>query len=71
MTNIRYVKAVSTEMVFDDNQQPGNRYIGDVWHDDEQSAMLGLPYWNINNGTTYLWGFNSREAAVSALIGEK
>jgi hypothetical protein len=68
MSSIRFLNAVSTQMVLDDSRRSGDRCIGHVWHDDEKAALLGSPCWHINNGRIYLWDFESRDAAVAALM---
>ena len=66
----RYVRNGSTAIVYDTQMKHGfgDGYIGDIWHDDETAALIRRPYWNINNGTTYLWGFATREAATMAML---
>jgi hypothetical protein len=66
--NFKYIKNVGgTETVIDTSKPSSINYVGHVWHDDEQTKLLGMPCWNINNGTVYLWGFSSREEAVKAI----
>ena len=55
-------------MVIDTTKPAHLGYVADVWHDDEEAALLRTPRWNINNGTIYLWGYPTREAAVQAMI---
>ncbi len=65
---IKFIKTPSTEMVIDTTKPAHIGYVADVWHDDENARVYGRGYWNINNGTIYLWGFPTREDAVQAMI---
>jgi hypothetical protein len=70
--NFKFFKNVGgTETVIDTSKPTATNYIGHVWHDEEASAILGMPYWNINNGYRYLDGFATREKAVQAMIEAK
>lgn len=69
--NIKYLNAVSTQMVIDTSKPNGSDYIGHVWHDTESAKIYGHQCWNINDGLIYLWGFPTREAATAAMIQAK
>ena len=69
MSAYKFLRCVGgTEIVLDPAKPTAINYIGHVWHDDDQAALLGMPCWNINDGMTYLWGYESRAAAVAALV---
>ena len=71
-STIKYIKCVGgTEIVLDKSRPSHDNYIGHVWHDDSESELLGIPAWNINNGTTYLYGFSSRDEAVQAIMNHE
>lgn len=65
--SVHYRKGVSTWVVYSDAKN-GDGYVGDLWHDDDTATLVHRECWCINDGSHYLWGYDSPESAVNALL---